>query len=181
VEDYNSALNLKLRSDFLKSKGLHCNRDVVRAAMKGKLRDSVHTTNEVTRRRDELRRQIKKTYGPRTVTTRKILKTFRQEAEEITRKTKDDYKNKIDHLKAKHEKLRREERGKVPDDVIEYQTAVAFDSDKFEKIEIEEISVTVIGDVKLSEDEMAVLRLHPKFSVREEVTPEKMDLEQELG
>ena len=37
VEDYNSALNLKLRSNFLKMKGLDNNRDVVRVAMKGKL------------------------------------------------------------------------------------------------------------------------------------------------
>ena len=59
VEDYNASLNLKLRSNYFKSKGIHCNRDVVRAAMKGKLRDSVQISSEITRRRDELRRKIK--------------------------------------------------------------------------------------------------------------------------
>ena len=49
------------------------------------------------------------------------------------------------------------------------------------KIEIEDISVTVIGNVELSEEELAVLRLHPKFSIRNEVTIENLDFEQELG
>ena len=41
--------------------------------------------------------------------------------------------------------------------------------------------MTVIGDVELPEDEMSVLRLHPKFSIRDEVTTENLEFEQELG
>ena len=111
VEDYNASLNLKLRSKY-KNKGIYSNREVVRAAMKGKLKDAVQTANEVTRKRDEERRKIKKKHGPKTSTTRKILRTFREEAEEIKKKTIEDYKMKISHFRTKHEKLRREEKKK---------------------------------------------------------------------
>jgi hypothetical protein len=77
--------------------------------------------------------------------------------------------------------LKQEARSKVPDDVKEYEAAIVFDSDKYNTMEIEQITVTVIGQVELSEDEMAVLRLHPKFSIRDEVTADNLEYEQELG
>ena len=164
VEDYNASLNLKLRSKF-KNKGIYSNREVVRAAMKGKLKDAVQTANEVTRKRDEERRKIKKKHGPKTSTTRKILRTFREEAEEIKKKTIEDYKMKISHLRTKNEKLRREEKERVPEEMTDYKDAAAFNRLKYERIEVDEISVTVIGDITLSEEELAVLKLHPKFSI----------------
>ena len=139
VEDYNSALNLKLRSNFLKMKGLDNNRDVVRAAMRGKLRDAVHTVNEITRRRDKTRRDLKTTYGPKTVTTRKIIRSMKQEAEEVTKKMKIDYRTKIDHLKKKHKNEREAEKLKIPEDVREFEAAVIFNKEKYEAIPTEEI------------------------------------------
>ena len=63
----------------------------------------------------------------------------------------------------------------------DYKDAAAFNRLKYERIEVDEISVTVIGDITLSEEELAVLKLHPKFSIRGEVTHEKLNFEQELG
>ena len=181
VEDYNSALNLKLRSNFLKMKGLDNNRDVVRAAMRGKLRDAVHTVNEITRRRDKTRRDLKTTYGPKTVTTRKIIRSMKQEAEEVTKKMKIDYRTKIDHLKKKHRNEREAEKLKIPENVKEFEAAVVFNKEKYEAIPTEEIEVTVIGEVTLSEDELNVLKLHPAFSIRGEVSLDNLEYEQELG
>jgi hypothetical protein len=62
-EDYNVMLNLKLRSNMFKRRGCKGNRDVVRAAMGYKLRDSIQTTNELSRLRDNLRRKLKSEHG----------------------------------------------------------------------------------------------------------------------
>ena len=51
-------------------------------------------------------------------------------------RTKADYRAKIDHLKMKHNKLREEEKSKVPDDVEEYKSATVFNKEKYEEIEI---------------------------------------------
>jgi hypothetical protein len=178
VEDYNTTLNLKLRSNVFKSKGSQGNRDVVRVAMRCKLRDSVSTVNEVTRKRDQVRRNIKKEFGQRTVTTRKILRGFNEETEAVRKKLREEYKSKIDHLRKKFEKVRKDE---IPTDVIDYSSADVFDEEKYNNIKVEEISVTVIGQVELSDEERAVLRLHPKFAIRDEVTVENMEYEGELG
>ena len=60
VEDYNTALNLKLRSIILKAKGNLKNRGVVRGAMNLKLRDEICEANKYTRIRDKYRREVKK-------------------------------------------------------------------------------------------------------------------------
>ena len=80
VEDYNASVNLKLRSENLKQKGCQGNRDVVRAAMRVKLRDANYKVSEIARKKDKYRREIKSTFGLRSVTTRKILRNFCEEA-----------------------------------------------------------------------------------------------------
>ena len=52
VEDYNTALNLKLKSKALRDRGPLSNRGVVREAMRQKLQDEVRVRDECTRDRD---------------------------------------------------------------------------------------------------------------------------------
>jgi hypothetical protein len=181
TEDFNAAQNLKFRSSKFKFKGCQKNRNVVDEAMRSKLRDAICTRNEVSRERDKLRRQLKKTYGQKTVKTRKILRELNTAAQEKRKELREYYKEKIDHLKKKNQKRKQEERSLVPEDVKDYSSAKVFDEQEYEKIEVETIEVGVIGQVELSEEEKAVLRLHPKFSVRDIITVEILDFEQELG
>ena len=62
VEDYNAALNLQLKSRLFKGRGGQGSREVVRVAMKYKLRDSIQTTNDLSRVRDGQRRILKLTH-----------------------------------------------------------------------------------------------------------------------
>jgi hypothetical protein len=181
VEDYNAALNLQLKSNLFKGRCSQGNREVVRVAMEYKLKDSIQTTNELSRVRDGLRRKLKLIYGNKTVTTRKILKDLQARAEETRREHREDYKNKIDHLSRKFERKRNEENRRLPEDMKEYSLAMVFDKGKYEAMKIDQIDVTVIGQVDLSEDEKALLRLHPKFSIRDDLTVENLEFEQELG
>ena len=54
VEDYNTELNLKLRSKALRDRGPLSNRGVVRQAMRQKLQDEVRVRDECTRERDKV-------------------------------------------------------------------------------------------------------------------------------
>ena len=104
VEDYNAALNIQLKSNLFKGRGGQGSRDVVRVAMKYKLKDSIQTTNEISRVRDSLRRKLKLIHGNKTVTTRKILRDLTSRAEEKKKEHKEDYRQKIDHLARKNAK-----------------------------------------------------------------------------
>ena len=178
VEDYNASVNLKLRSENLKQKGCQGNRDVVRAAMRVKLRDANYKVSEIARKKDKYRREIKSTFGLRSVTTRKILRNFCEEAEKTRKVIREEYKRKINHLRKKFESKKKDN---IPDDMLSYKEATVFCETKFMELELEEIEVTVIDDVLLTEDERSVLKLHPKFSVRDVVTIENIEYEQELG
>ena len=63
----------------------------------------------------------------------------------------------------------------------DYSSAKVFDRQKYDEIVVEQIDVIVIGQVDLSEDIKAVLRLHTKFSISDELTVENHEFEQELG
>ena len=56
---------------------------------------------------------------------------MKQEAEEIAKKIKVDYRAKIDHLKMKHSKEIEAEKMKVPEDVKEYESAVVCSKEKY--------------------------------------------------
>ena len=69
----------------------------------------------------------------------------------------------------------------APANVGEYGLADVYNKTKFDEIEEEEISVSIVGNVTLSEDERAILKLHPKFAIREDVEDEEIDFQGELG
>ena len=86
---------------------------------------------------------------------------------------------KIDHLSRKHDKKKTEEENiRLPEDMKDYSSAKVFDKGKYDEIKIEQIDVTVIGQVDLSGDVKAILRLHPKFSIRDDLTVENLEFEQ---
>ena len=106
VEDYNTALNLKIKSRALRDRGTLGNRGVVREAMRGKLIDEVRVLDECTRERDKVRRYIKSIYGDKSVTTKAILKGLKLTSDIVRKDLRKKYFDKIEHLKKKFEKKR---------------------------------------------------------------------------
>ena len=66
VEEYNESLNLKIKSKALRTRGPLSNREVVRVAMRGKVKDEMLVLGECTRERDNVRRRIKSIFGPKS-------------------------------------------------------------------------------------------------------------------
>ena len=180
VEDYNSELNLKLKSKALRDRGPLSNRGVVRQAMRQKLQDEVRVRDECTRERDKIRRQVKSIYGSKSTTTKAILKTLKTDSDKIRVELRQKYMSKIAHLKRKFEKRKAEAKAKKPVQMSGFEGAKVFTSE-FNDISIDDITVSQVGSVILPEKEKAVLRLHPKFAVRDMIDDEEIEFQEELG
>ena len=84
-------------------------------------------------------------------------------------KLQEKYKKKINHLKNKYSKEKEIDNNDniVPEDLEDYGELSVYKESEYNKVETEEYEVLVIGNVELSEDEKAILKLHNKFSIFE--------------
>ena len=126
VEDYNTELNLKLRSKALRDRGPLANRGVVRQAMRQKLQDEVRVRDECTRERDKVRRQVKLIYGFKSTTTKAILRNLKNDSDKVRVELRQKYMTKIAHLKKKFEKRKAEAKAKKPVQMSGFEGAKVF-------------------------------------------------------
>ena len=68
---------LKMRSNIFKGKGCQGNREVVRVAMKYKLRDANYTVCEITRKRDSYRREKKSGQSPQGRSSKLLVRKLK--------------------------------------------------------------------------------------------------------
>ena len=180
VEAFCSGLNIKFRSKVFKEKGSKATREVAAVVMKTKIADEVRKLDEFTRERDNKRRDIKLKYGPKSVTSKAIIKKLSQKAQWVRAEFREKYNIKALHLKKKHEQ-KSSPMAVAPADICEFANAKVYNSIDFDNIEVKEISVSLIGKVITKENEREVLKLHPKFAVRDFVDDEEIDFQGELG
>ena len=108
VEEYNESLNLKIKSKALRTRGPLSNREVVRVAMRGKVKDEMLVLGECTRERDKVRRRIKSIFGPKSGKTKAIIKKLKSDSDMVRTNLRQKYLDKIAHLKKKFEKRKKE-------------------------------------------------------------------------
>ena len=165
VEAFCSGLNIKFRSKAFRDKGAKATRGVAAVVMKTKISDEVSKLGELTRERDNIRRDIKSEFGPKSVTTKAILKQLRINAQKVRGEFRKKYDIKAWHLNRKHE-ARMNPMACVPPDITEYANAKVYDRIKFDNIQVEPIGMSKVGKIDLKGNESEVLRLHPKFAIR---------------
>ena len=56
-----------------------------------------------------------------------------------------------------------------------------FDREKYARLKIQSNEVTCVGEINLSNEAMSVLKMHPKFSVMEDLKEGGLEFEQELA
>ena len=78
---------------------------------------------------------------------------------------KKKYKNKLENLQRKYREDEDTKLDKVPPDLQEFSSLSIFDKNKFSLIIPVVYDAAVVVEINLDSDEMAVLRLNPKFSV----------------
>ena len=91
------------------------------------------------------------------------------------------YKKKMTHLRNKYRQEGEKEKIEIPEGMEEFSELSVFNKEEFEKIETTESEVKTIGEIPLSKDEKAVLKLHTKFALLENLKPGGLDAEQEAS
>ena len=132
------------------------------------------------RLRNIARREIFKEYGKNTRKSRTIVKSLRTNAMREKNIARKKYEKKLSFLIKKYEK-----NTDLDDEIIvkgleKYSNAKIFSRLKYEKIERDEITVAIVGDLEISDAEREALTLHPKFGIMvslEEETDFELDLE----
>ena len=137
---------------------------VIKAAMTVKMQDEIHHHYELTKKREVKKKRLQEKYHPKTRTYKRIIQYLREEAAEIKRTQGEKYREKVKILERRYRDTA-EEKLKPPPRMEEYGHLSVFNADKYDKIEVEEIQVPRIGEIKLSREEESILRRHPKFAI----------------
>ena len=112
---------------------------------------------------------------------RKKLKLIKKEVLYHRKKEEERLRKKKEHLQRLRQEAEEEKWNECPDELVLYKDANIFNKEKFKDIKKEEVGIRVVGDITLTEEEKAVLKLNPKFAVMERINSEDIEIEAELG
>ena len=180
LEEFGIDFTNKLKSVQFKNKTVFLR--VSQPAMKCKLMDEQMLRKEVMRIKMRMKRDLsEKMMGDKTRPYRRIISYLNKIARDHKDMLNKKYKKKLEHLKAKYKMEEEDEDEEPPVDLQEYGELTVFNKSKYKEIEVKSYEIKVIGDVTLSEEEKAVLKLHNKFSVLDNLQPGGMDPDQEAA
>ena len=110
VEEYCHALDLQLKSDKLKKQieSTDIDRTIVAEIMGLKLKDADICYREALATQNRARREIHEAYGKNSRKSRRILKIIWQESHKVKTAIEQKYNEKIEHLKKKYTKKKKE-------------------------------------------------------------------------
>ena len=184
VEEFGLNIQSKFKSFAFKNRvkdGEILSKEVLKEIMKLKLRDEKKYLKELlitkNKMRTELDNELKKNSRP----SRRLLKEFREESARVRIEIREKYKVKIEHLRRKYREDKEEQLRRIPPDMLEIGGLRIFDPQRYNEIEVEKYEVKVIGDVQLEENELKVLKLHPKFAILPRLHEGGLDLDEELA
>ena len=152
--------------------------------MKAKLADEQCNLRELTKVRTKARRVLADQLGKNSRQYKKCIADLRQEARKTKTSLVSKYKKKSEHLRKKFDNKKSDQDNQeqeVPEDLLEYKNAVIFDKNRYVELEPDSYEIKVIGEVELTEDELSVLKLHPKFCIVDKLTRTCFEHEQETA
>ena len=180
LEEFGTEFSNKLKSTKLKNKTLY--NKITQPAMKVKLADEQMLWRELVRMKNKMKRDLAtKLEGEKTRSYKKTVNYLNKVARKTKNILQEKYKNKIKHLRAKYRQTEEEKVEEIPEDLEEYSNLSVFNKQKYEELKVNKYDVQVIGEVELDDDERAVLSLHNKFSILENLRPGGLDGEQEAS
>ena len=178
LESFGIEFNNKLKSIKLKNKTSY--RKVSGTAMKAKLADEQELRRELMKVKQNMKKSLAEEFkGEKTRQYRRVMNNLNKMARDTKLKMNEKYNKKIEHLRQKFRE--KEDEPEVPEDLEEYSDLSVFNSKKFNEIKPISYDVKVIGNVEISEEEEQVLKIHPKFSILEDLKPGGIDGEQEAS
>ena len=149
-------------------------------AMEIKMKDEKRYLEEMTKKRNTLRRKIGVRLKVNSKPYRQVIKELRRAADDTREEYRSTYEEKLRHLQDKYRGEKDED--KVPEIIKEFDDLNIFSSDKYEEIQVGEEEILCISkDICLSDDERAVLRLHTEFLNIQTLQEGDVKFEQELA
>ena len=182
IEQFGLGLKYSLKSKQLVDKNEKQIEKVIEAAMRLKLKDEIQHNKELKKEKNIERNRMTRKYHQQTETYKKTMKYLRQEAEKTRRLSMAKYKRKMGHLETRYRERRGEtEEGDtvLPPGMENLAELRVFSAEKYEKIEIEEISVHRIGNIEITREEEELLKRNPKFSIPTRLEEDTLSKEME--
>ena len=181
VEQFNLGLKMNFKSDRMKNGCEAEERKVVKVAMDLKIRDENFRRQELQREKNKLRRELAMKLGNNSRPFRRVMKYLNGEANKTKNVNMEKYREKIKHLRRKYKVEEEEKLDEVPTELENFSTLSVFNGEKFENIKCDEITITIVGDINVDEDEKAAMRLPPKFSMMQKLEKNGLAYEQEAA
>ena len=184
VEEFGLNIQSKFKSFAFKNRvkdGEILNKEALKEIMKLKLRDEKKYLKELLITKNKLRTELDNELKKNSRPSRRLLKEFREESARVRIEIRQKYRVKIEHLRRKYREDKDEQLRRIPPDMLDMGGLRIFDPQRYDEIEIENYEVKVIGDVQLDENELKVLKLHPKFAILPRLYEGGIDLDEELA
>ena len=151
----------------------------IQMEMRDKIRDARIEEGKERRNRDSTRRKVEGIFGRNSARVRNIIKRIKCQIAPSRAKLKLKYSSRTKHLRSKYNPDSKE--GPVPHDLTKYSEADVFSKDytnnRAAPDHTEGQEVLIIGDVQLSDEEMEVLKLPPKFAILDKLDDELAEVE----
>ena len=181
VEMFNLGLEYNMKCKSLKDDDKVRDTTVIEAAMKRKRKDEIKYRREQIGRRNEMRKKMMNVMGEKSNNYRRMMKNLNMKTQITKEKLRQKYDKKLTHLKEKYMDDKERRMDIIPEELEEFRDLAIFNKEKFDNIETEVPTVVKYGEVELSEDEEAVLRMHPKMAIVTRLEQGYMELNQEIG
>ena len=181
VQELTENMTSKFRSAKFKKIGDKESVRLGKEYMMLKLRDEKAFHAEKLRDKNEMRRKLVRKTGENTRKTRTLIDGLRNEAMREKTRMREKYDKKLRFLQAKYGGENDDEMEKTPDGLEKYKNAKIFSRLRYEKLERQEQSVCVVGDLAISDEEKLALSLPPKYGLMARLMDIDFDTDIEIG
>ena len=181
VEEFNLNLKGNLRNKPTDKVSEMLDKKLVRAAMGAKMQDEKVTRGKLIRCRNKERTEIMRKLGNNSKPYRGTIRNLRSAAMTIKTSQRKLYAEKIQNLRCKYRENEEEKLDKIPNEMQEFITLSVFDREKFERVNTLTYEVTCVGDLNLIDEQKSIFRLHPNFSIIENLQDDSLEFEQEVA
>ena len=146
-----------------------------------KIRDEKAFHEEKLTEKNEMRRKLVRKTGENTRRTRTIIKSLRTEAMRQKTLARDRYDKKLRFLREKYRGENIDEMEKTPEGLENYRNAKIFSRLKYDKLERQDPTICVVGDLEISEEERQALSLPPKYGIMAKLLEIDFENDLEIG
>ena len=145
--------------------------------------DERKSNSKLVSERYEVRKKIEDMHGKNSRKSRNIVKNLRQGAARRKSEIMKKYEVKLKHLRKKFRTDDEEKIDKVPESVadLKIDSLSIFSKLKYDNKVTTGYEPEVIGDIVLTEIELRILRLPPKFSIEENLPLDGMTHDEEMA